>query len=149
MSTEQQVQQLLWHGRRRRRRQDRETALQQQQQHQISNPAHAAVDCRNVHRAWDLRPGDCFHGRVIVAVRGVVGLASSPVAVLSFTGEDSEHPVHTRIGAAHPDVESGCDDVWRAARAWVRSHGLREGEAVDLELLRTEVLGSLDRERPA
>lgn len=148
MSTEQQVQQLLRHGRRRRRRQDRETALPQQQHRQSPTPPPAAVDCRSVHRAWDLRPGDCFHGRIIVAVRGVVGLASSPVAVLSFSGEDAEHPVHTRIGAAHADVETGCDDVWRAARAWVRGHGLREGEAVDLDLLRAEVLGALGRDRP-
>jgi hypothetical protein len=101
----------------------------------------AAVDCRHVHRAWDLHPGDCLHGRVIASVRGVVGLACSPVAVFSFTGDDPEHTAQTRIGAAHPDMELGCDDVWRAARAWVRGHGLHEGEPVDLDRLRAEVLG--------
>ncbi|MFI7580615.1 hypothetical protein ACH9DO_13850 [Kocuria sp. M1N1S27] len=98
------------------------------------------VDCLSVRRAWDLHPGDCLHGRVIASVHGVVGLACSPVAVFSFTGDDPEHIARTRIGAAHPDVELGCDDVWRAARAWVRGHGLHEGESVDLDLLRAEVL---------
>lgn len=100
-----------------------------------------SAHCAGAHRAWDLRPGDCFHGRIIASVHGVVGLASSPVAVLSFTGEDPDHTVQTRIGAAHPDVEAGCDDVWRAARAWVRAHGLDEGDAVDLDRLRADVLG--------
>jgi hypothetical protein len=75
-------------------------------------------------------------------------LASSPVAVLSFTGADPEHTAQTRIGAAHPDMDTGCDDVWRAARAWVRSHGLHEGDAVDLDRLRTEVLGAAERSAP-
>lgn len=101
----------------------------------------AAVDCLSIHRAWDLHPGDCLHGRIIASVRGVVGLACSPVAVFSFTGDDPEHTAQTRIGAAHPDMELGCDDVWRAARAWVRGHGLHEGEPVDLDRLRAEVLG--------
>lgn len=101
------------------------------------------MDCLSVRRAWDLHPGDCLHGRIIASVRGVVGLACSPVAVFSFTGEDPEHTARTRIGAAHPDVELGCDDVWRAARAWVRRHGLREGEPVDLDRLRAEVLGDV------
>ncbi len=101
----------------------------------------AAVDCLSVRRAWDLHPGDCLHGRIIASVRGVVGLACSPVAVFSFTGDDPEHTAQTRIGAAHPDMELGCDDVWRAARAWVRGHGLHEGEPVDLDRLRAEVLG--------
>ncbi|GAA1774137.1 hypothetical protein [Kocuria aegyptia] len=101
----------------------------------------AAVDCLSVHRAWDLRPGDCLHGRIIASVRGVVGLACSPVAVFSFTGDDPEHTAQTRIGAAHPDMELGCDDVRRAARAWVRRHGLHEGEPVDLDQLRADVLG--------
>lgn len=99
-----------------------------------------ALACAGLHRVWDLHPGDRFHGRTIVAVHGVVGLASSPVAVLSLKGKDPAHPTQARIGAAHPDVESGCDEVRRAACAWVRCHGLHEGEAVDLERLRTEVL---------
>jgi hypothetical protein len=107
-----------------------------------------SVDCLSVHRAWDLHPGDCFHGRTIASVHGVVGLASSPVVVLVFTGEDSEHVVQTRIGAAHPDLEMGCDDVWRAARAWVRSHGLREGDALGLDQLRAEVLSSMGGGEP-
>lgn len=102
----------------------------------------AAVDCRSVPRAWDLHAGDCLHGRVIASVHGVVGLASSPVAVFTFTGEDTEHARRTRIGAAHPEVELGCDDVWRAARAWVRGHGLCEGDAVDLDRLRADVMGA-------
>lgn len=109
--------------------------------HRTHRYGRAVVDCRTVHRAWDLHPGDCLHGRVIASVRGVVGLAGSPVAVFSFTGDDPEHTARTRIGAAHPDVELGCDDVWRAARAWVRRQGLHEGEPVDLDRLRAEVLG--------
>lgn len=100
------------------------------------------VDCAGAHRAWDLHPGDRFHGRVIASVRGVVGLASSPVAVLSFTGEDPKHTAQTRIAAAHPEGDTGGDEVWRAARAWVRAHGLHEGEAVDLDRLRAEVLAT-------
>lgn len=103
----------------------------------------AVASCLGVHRAWDLHPGDRFHGRTIVSVHGVVGLASSPVVVLSFAGQDAEHPIRTRIGAAHPDVECGRDDVWLAARAWVRSQGLHEGESVDLERLRAEVLDAV------
>lgn len=101
-----------------------------------------AAECTAVHRAWDLRPGDVFHGRTIVSVRGEVGLGSSPVAVLSLTGENPAHPVQTRVGAAHPDTDYGCDAVWLAARAWVRTHGLREGDAVDLDELRSEVMSA-------
>lgn len=107
-----------------------------------------SVDCLGAHRAWDLHPGDHIHGRTIATVRGVVGLASSPVAVLSFTGKNPEHPAQTRIAAAHPDRDTGCDDVWRAARAWVRGHGLHEGDAVDLDRLRTEVLDAAERGNP-
>lgn len=81
-------------------------------------------------------------------MRGVVGLASSPVAVLSFTGKDPEHTTHTRIGAAHPDKDTGCDNIWQAARAWVRDHGLHEGDAVNLDRLRTEVLDAAERDNP-
>jgi hypothetical protein len=103
---------------------------------------HPWADCLDVLRAWDLHAGDCFHGRVIASVHGVVGLASSPVAVLSFTSEDPGHVVQTRIGAAHPDAETGCDDIWHAARSWVRAHGLHEGDVVDLDQLRTDVLAT-------
>jgi hypothetical protein len=107
-----------------------------------------SVDCLGAHRAWDLHPGDYFRGHTIASVHGVVGLASSPVAVLSFTGMDPEHTAQTRIGAAHTDMDSGCDDVWRAARAWVRGHGLHEGDSVDLDRLRTEVLDAAERGSP-
>lgn len=112
-------------------------------EHSARGHRRTAVDCLHMHRAWDLHPGDCLHGRVIASVRGVVGLACSPVAVFSFTGDDPQHTAQTRIGAAHPDMERGCDDVWRAARAWVRSRGLHEGEPVDLDLLRIDVLRGL------
>jgi len=102
-----------------------------------------AVDCAAARRAWDLHPGDCYHGRTIASVSGVVGLASSPVVVLVFTGKDPGHRARTRIAAAHPEADAGCDDIWRAARTWVRTHGLHEGDAVDLNQLRTEVLGAL------
>lgn len=55
-------------------------------------------------RAWDLTPGDTFHGRAIVAVHG--------------------------------------------ARASVRTHGLHEGDDVDLDRLRAEVMGAAARNRP-
>lgn len=107
-----------------------------------------SVDCLGVHRAWNLQPGDYFHGRTIASVRGVVGLAFSPVVVLSLTGKDPEHTAQTRIAAAHPDMDVGCDEVWQAARAWVRDHGLHEGDAVDLDRLRTEVLDAANRGEP-
>ncbi|GGG62233.1 hypothetical protein GCM10011374_26740 [Kocuria dechangensis] len=102
-----------------------------------------ATDCTSVPRAWDLHPGDVLHGRTIVSVRGEVGMGSSPVAVISLAGDHPAHPVQTRLGAARPDTEYGCDDVWHAARAWVRDHGLHEGDAVDLDRLRTEVVSCL------
>lgn len=102
-----------------------------------------ATDCTSVLRAWDLHPGDVLHGRTIVSVRGEVGLGSSPVAVLSLAGDHPNHPAQTRLGAARSDTEYGCDDVWYAARAWVRDHGLHEGDAVDLDRLRTEVISCL------
>jgi hypothetical protein len=104
----------------------------------------AALDCASAHRAWDLHPGDVLHGRTIASVRGEVGLGSNPVAVFSLTGDHPAHPAQTRIGAARPDTEYGCDDVWRAARAWVRDHRLNEGDAVDLDRLRTDVVSCFD-----
>ncbi|GGG70517.1 hypothetical protein GCM10011374_38860 [Kocuria dechangensis] len=103
----------------------------------------AATDCTDVPRAWDLHPGDALHGRTIVAVRGEVGLGSVPVAVLSLAGDHPAHPAQTRLGAARPDTEYGCDDVWYAARAWVRENGLHEGDAVDLDRLRTETMSCI------
>lgn len=91
-------------------------------------------------RAWDLRPGDVFSGRRIVDVRGIVGLASSPVMVIAFAADDQEHPREARIAAAHCESTQYYDDVMRGARSWVRSHGLHEGEPVDLDRLRAEVL---------
>ncbi len=100
----------------------------------------AALDCASAPRAWDLQPGDVLHGRTITSVRGEVRLGSNPVAVFSLMGDHPAHPLQTRIGAARPDTEYGCDDVWRAARAWVRNHHLNEGDAVDLDRLRTDVV---------
>lgn len=94
-------------------------------------------------RAWDLHPGDHFHGRTIAAVHGVVGLASSPVAVISFTGHDTEHPSQARIGATHTNTDRGHDDLRLFARTWVRIHGLSEGQAVDLARLRSDVLAAI------
>lgn len=88
-------------------------------------------------RVWDLKPGNVFRGRTIATIQGVIGLASNPVAVLTFTTED-KHPVY--ISAVHSDLVQSCDSVRLRARAWVRHHGLREGDAVDIELLRAEVL---------
>ena len=103
-----------------------------------------AADCTDVPRTWDLHPGDALHGRTIVSVRGEVGLGSVPVAVLSLAGDHPAHPAQTRLGAARPDTEYGCDDVWQAARAWVRNHGLHEGDPVDLDRLRTETLSCIE-----
>lgn len=87
-------------------------------------------------RVWDLIPGEVFRGRTIVAVRGEVGLASNPVAVISFAEDD---PRPSRIPAAHSEFIQYCDEVATRARHWVRNHGLREGDAVDLASLRLDV----------
>jgi hypothetical protein len=92
-------------------------------------------------RAWDLRPGDHFHGRTVAAVHGVVGLASSPVAVISFTGPERHH--QTRVGATHVDTDRGHDGLRPLAQNWVREHGLSEGQAVDLARLRSDVLTAI------
>jgi hypothetical protein len=94
-------------------------------------------------RGWDLRPGDHFHGRTIAAVHGVVGLASSPVAVISFTGTGTEHHGQARIGATHTDTDRGHDRLRPLARHWVRRQGLVEGQAVDLDRLRNDVLTAI------
>lgn len=91
-------------------------------------------------RAWDLRPGDHFHGRTVAAVHAVVGLASSPVAVISFTGDDQAHPRPARIGATRTSGDRGPDELDCLARRWVRDHGLIEGQALDLAQLRHDVL---------
>lgn len=67
-------------------------------------------------RAWDLRPGAHFHGRTVAAVHAVVGLASSPVAVISFTGDDQEHPRSARSGATRTSGDRGLDEFDRLAR---------------------------------
>lgn len=94
-------------------------------------------------RAWDLHPGDHFHGRTIAAVHAVVGLASSPVVVISFIGHDIEHPRQARIGATHTNTDRGPDELRILARTWVREHGLTEGQAVDLAWLRRDVLAAI------
>jgi hypothetical protein len=43
-------------------------------------------------------------------------------------------------------VETGCDDVWCAARAWVRAQGLHEGDTVDLGPRRTDVLDAIGQD---
>jgi hypothetical protein len=143
MGSEAQLPRLLRQDSTQERRQDHDASSAPGTSRSASRLA--GTDCATVRRAWDLHPGDCFHGRVIVAVRGVVGLGSNPVSVLFFAGEGPEHPAQTRIGAAHPEVEAGCDEVWRAARAWVRAHGLHEGQPVDLDRLRAEVLDAVGR----
>ncbi len=92
-------------------------------------------------RAWDLCPGDHFHGRTVAAVHGVVGLASSPVAVISFIGP--EHHQQARVGATHVDTGRGHDRLRLLARNWVREHGLSEGQAVDLARLRSDLLTAI------
>ncbi|MHC5560697.1 hypothetical protein [Kocuria sp. U4B] len=108
--------------------------------------ATAPVTPAGVQRAWDLRPGDHFHGRTVAAVHGVVGLASAPVAVISFTGHDVEHPRQTRVGATHSDADRGHDELRPLTQAWVREHGLAEGQAVDLTRLKTDVLTAIARD---
>lgn len=94
-------------------------------------------------RAWDLRPGDHFHGRTIAAVQGEVGLASSPVAVISFTGPNTGQRGQARVGATHADTDRGHDRLRSLARNWVRVHGLAEGQTLDLARLRNDVLTAL------
>ncbi|MEX5271495.1 hypothetical protein [Kocuria sabuli] len=101
----------------------------------------AAVGARAAQRAWDLRPGDHFHGRTVAAVHGVVGLASSPVAVISFTGPERHH--QTRVGATHVDTDRGHDSLRPLAQHWVREHGLSEGQALDLTRLRSDILTAI------
>ena len=100
-------------------------------------------------RAWDLRPGDHFHGRTVAAVHGVVGLASSPVAVISFAGPRTEHHSEARVGATHADTDRGYDRLRLLARTWVREHGLVEGQGVDLDRLRSDVLTAMIPDRTA
>ncbi|MEX5270904.1 hypothetical protein [Kocuria sabuli] len=97
-------------------------------------------------RAWDLRPGDHFHGRTIAAVHGVVGLASSPVAVISFTGPNTEQHSQARVAATRTDTDRGHDGLLPLARNWVRVHGLAEGQAVDLLRLKNDVLTTVTPE---
>ncbi|MFI7581143.1 hypothetical protein [Kocuria kalidii] len=89
-------------------------------------------------RVWDLKPGDTFRGRTIVTIDGEVGLANNPVAVIFYEG--CNHSV--RISAVHSDVVQGYDPIRFRARAWIHQHGLHEGDAVDIQLLRGEVLDS-------
>jgi hypothetical protein len=91
-------------------------------------------------RMWDLGPGDTLHGRTIAAVQGVVGLASNPVAIIFFQGNDT-HPA--RFPAAYPEALQHGDDIARGARRWIQGHQLHEGDAVDLQLLRSQVMGTL------
>lgn len=87
-------------------------------------------------RVWDLGAGDTFRGRTVATIRGVVGLAHNPVAIISFS-EDDDHPA--RCAAAYTETLLHGDEVSMRARDWIRRHKLREGDAVDLQLLRSEV----------
>lgn len=116
----------------------------QEQPRRVSADLTAPDGSTAARRGWDLRPGDHFHGRTIAAVHGVVGLASSPVAVISFTGTGTgtgtEHHGQARVGATHTDSDRGHDRIRSLARNWVRAQGLVEGQAVDLDRLRSDVL---------
>lgn len=87
-------------------------------------------------RIWELGVGDVFRGRTIAAVQGVVGFAHNPVAIIFFSEADG-CPV--RVPAAYRENLQHCDEIMLRARHWVRVHGLKEGDAVDLGLLRSEV----------
>lgn len=87
-------------------------------------------------RVWDLGAGDTFRGRTVSTIRGVVGLAHNPVAIISFAGHN-DHPA--RCPAAYSETLQHGDEVSMRARDWIRFHGLREGDAVDLQQLRSEV----------
>lgn len=87
-------------------------------------------------RIWDLGAGDTFRGRTVATIRGVVGLAHNPVAIIFFAGDD-DHPA--RCAAAYSDTLQHGDEMSMRARNWIRCHGLREGDAVDLQRLRSEV----------
>lgn len=96
----------------------------------------SSLDTLPITRIWDLVPGDTFRGRTIAAIRGVVGLAANPVAVICFCEED-HHPA--RYPAAYSETLQHGDDIALCARRWVRCHGLHEGDAVDLQLVRSQV----------
>ncbi|WP_460667636.1 hypothetical protein [Kocuria himachalensis] len=70
-------------------------------------------------------------------------MASTPVAVISFTGLNTGHHGQARVGATHADNDRGHDRLRPLARNWVRSRGLAEGEAVDLARLRNDVLTAI------
>ena len=89
-----------------------------------------------VARIWDLAAGDTFRGRTITAIHGVVGLAHHPVAVIYFP--DTDHPA--RILATHSEALQHSGEITLRARAWIRAHGLGEGDPVDLAVLRSDVL---------
>lgn len=100
----------------------------------------ATLDPATTHRAWDLRAGDRYRGRTIASVHGIMGMGSSPVAVISFTSQDTDHAHQLKVPASYSGSSEDHDDVWLLARAWARSHGLHEGDIVDLVLLRTDVV---------
>lgn len=90
---------------------------------------------------WDLAPGDHSRGHTITAVQGVVGLAHSPVAVLFLSRND--RPV--KISATHSDSVQHSDEVTLRARGWIRGHGLREGDDIDIREIRLAALNSSSR----
>jgi hypothetical protein len=93
-----------------------------------------------VFRVWDLKPGDSFRGRTIAHIYGVVGLAHSPVAIISFSEASPGHTM--RITATHSDTPSGSDTTLLHARDWIRHHELQEGDVISLGRLRAGVLAA-------
>ncbi|MFI7482067.1 hypothetical protein ACH9EU_06570 [Kocuria sp. M1R5S2] len=92
-------------------------------------------------RVWDLDIGMSFRGRVVSAIRGEVGLAHHPVALIFF-GDGGEQP--TRISAIYSETLQHSSRILPCARRWIQSQGLREGDALDLSLLRSEVLSAAE-----
>lgn len=120
--------------------QERPRRAEESMPRQARDDTTAPVDPAAARRAWDLRPGDHFHGRTITDVHGVVGLASTPVVVVSFTGPGTEQRSQARVAATYTDTDRGHDRLRPLARNWVREHGLVEGQPVDLARLRSDVL---------
>ena len=59
-------------------------------------------------RIWDLGAGDTFRGRTVATIRGIVGLAHNPVAIIFFAG-DNDHPA--RCAAAYSEALQHGDEV--------------------------------------
>lgn len=99
--------------------------------------AYTSVEFSTLPRAWDLKAGDFFRGRTVAAVQGLVGLAHNPLAIIFFS-EENAPPI--RVPATHADAIQHTDEITLRARIWVRERRLREGDMVDLNILRHEVI---------